>query len=156
MLFRSDAILLTHGHYDHIAGITKLIEDYPCKVMMHSEEVEKLSNYKLNVSGVMHKVIIHNANTYEIEDEDEINIIGLSVKVIHTPFHTNGSVCYYISGLNALFTGDTLFHLSIGRSDLPTGSYKTIENSLRKITILPINTIIFPGQIGRASCRERV
>jgi glyoxylase-like metal-dependent hydrolase (beta-lactamase superfamily II) len=139
------AILLTHGHYDHIAGINNLVKEYPCQIMIHESEIEKLSNPRLNVSGVKNPIIVNSNSLYPLEDGDEIKIIGLTIKVIHTPFHTNGSVCYYIKSLNSLFSGDTLFHLSIGRSDLPTGSYKTIKDSLLKLSILPPETIVFPG-----------
>lgn len=150
------AILLTHGHFDHISGIKTIYEQYHCQVIMHEDEISKLSNYKENVSSRLNRVIIENIPVYGVSDEDEINIIGLTIKVIHTPFHTNGSVCYYIESLNALFSGDTLFHLAIGRVDLPTGSSKTVESSLEKLRHLPLKTIVYPGHESQTSIENEL
>ena len=116
--------LLTHAHYDHIFGLV----DYPgakdIPVFINAVEAEKLSDPRLNLSGRHGVPVIEltDLSVYAFEDEDQIKLGDTVIEVIETPFHTSGSSCFYLSKDNVCFSGDTLFHLSIGRSDLPTGS----------------------------------
>jgi glyoxylase-like metal-dependent hydrolase (beta-lactamase superfamily II) len=140
-------ILLTHGHSDHIAGINEFLKDYQPTIFIDRNEVEFLTNTRLNLSYHDAKdVTIDYGNVYYLDDEDEINFgSGLEFKVIETPFHTKGSICYYLKSESALFSGDTLFKGAIGRTDLPTGSSRTIDSSLDKLIELPEDTKVFPG-----------
>ena len=145
------AILITHGHFDHICGLKKLSREYKnATIMMEESEFEFLENASYNCSKafdvpVSEQTMYITNNRYNLEDEDEINILGTVMKVIHTPFHTTGSVCFYFPNENYLFSGDTLFHLSIGRMDLPTGNFRTLKPSLAKLKTLPLNTVVYPG-----------
>ena len=133
------AILLTHAHFDHIYGLEDVCNLYPdAKVYICEKECDILSNPKLNLSteldGKNAKLLTFiPKNLLKVSDNDEIKCAGFKIKVIETPFHTHGSVCYYVESENVLFTGDTLFFTTIGRTDLPTGSERTVEPSLKKI-----------------------
>lgn len=140
-------ILLTHGHWDHMRGIPKFLDAYP-NTTIFIDELDSgcLIDNRLNCSRLMDENGIINVEPYRLEDEDEINFgDGLVFKVIETPFHTLGSVCYLCNKENALFTGDTLFKGDIGRSDLPHSAKRMQEASLEKIKKLDPKLKIYPG-----------
>lgn len=139
------AILITHGHYDHISGLFSLKTKSP--VYISYQEEDFLTDPYLNLSAYARKepLIIEGLEIKNIQDGDLLNIREMAFKVIETPFHTHGSVCFYLESQNILFSGDTLFHLGIGRTDLPTGSNKTIFSSLKKLKSLSKNTLVYPG-----------
>ncbi len=144
-------ILLTHGHGDHIAAVNELKEKYEIPVLVHEDEVELLSDPEMNMSARMPiNPVSVNADITFLDGEsicDEFNI-----KVIHTPGHTAGSCCFLIG--DKLITGDTVFRGSIGRSDLPTGNYDDIMQSIKnKILLMDDSIEIFPGH-GTASTIE--
>ena len=139
-------ILLTHGHYDHITGLVSLKHKAP--VMCHADEADHLIEPRFNGTGWhddLEDIVLNNIEPYLLNDEDEIKLGNFTFKVIHTPFHTRGSVCYYVEEEKVLFSGDTLFHLTVGRTDLPTGSNRTVESSLRKLIKLPDDVKVLPG-----------
>jgi hydroxyacylglutathione hydrolase len=139
-------ILITHGHWDHIGGLSSL--KTPATVFMSEEDVPCLADPELNGSESFElekPVIIDQINPYQLDDEDEIRLGKYLFKVIATPFHTQGSVCFYLERDGVLFSGDTLFHLSIGRTDLPGGSERTVASSLQKLAALPFSVKVYPG-----------
>ncbi len=143
-------VLLTHGHYDHIAGLKKFLEVYPCTIFISEEDFPFLTDPKLNCSHFIHGIedvtLKEDFGHYIVDDEDEINFMNkYYFKVIKTPFHTEGSVCYLLKSENALFTGDTLFKNSIGRSDLPTSDSSKINDSLGKLVNLDPSLNVYPG-----------
>lgn len=138
------AILITHGHFDHIGALKEVCELYPeAKVYISMDEKEFLSNEKLNLSTNPLNYVPNNLEL--VAQDDFIEVAGFIIRVIATPFHTIGSVCYYLEEENVLFSGDTLFYTTIGRTDLPTGSARTIKDSLRKLIYLPNETKVYPG-----------
>ncbi|MGP1414032.1 MAG: MBL fold metallo-hydrolase [Bacillales bacterium] len=142
-----DGILLTHGHWDHIKGIENILNKFPsCTIFISEEDSDLLINSKDNCSEFLGDKGIINIQPQIIEDEDVINFNNnLVFKVIATPFHTKGSVCFLYENEKALFSGDTLFKGNIGRYDLPTSNAKTINESLDKLKSLDPSLTIYPG-----------
>ena len=143
--YKVKGILLTHGHFDHIMGTKEFLEDFPVPIYAHQEEREFLNNPTLNLS-------ITRSQEYKVSkveflsDKEVINLAGFYIKAIHTPGHTPGGCCYYLPTEGILFTGDTLFLRSIGRTDFPYGDYdKLIESIKQKLFVLPDNTHVYPG-----------
>ena len=136
--------LLTHGHYDHIEGLRLCTMQAPVYVHLLEEEFLVEPAYNLSLDFLDH-LYIRDLKTKLFIDKDVLNIGNYEIKVIHTPFHTRGSSCFYFEKERVLFSGDTLFHLSIGRTDLITGSNKTVESSLKKLVVLPPETKVYPG-----------
>ena len=140
------AYLITHGHYDHISGLKE--NKHPASIYLSFEEDDFLVNSDLNLTSYLggNPLVIDGLEKRFVSDGQEISLPSFpSFKVLQTPFHTIGSVCYYFPTEKALFSGDTLFHLGIGRTDLPTGSERTIVSSLRKFLSLPNETKVYPG-----------
>ena len=125
-------ILLTHGHFDHIMGTRELSERSGAKLYALALEDEVCRNTNLNASDQIRRPYVAEPDVL-LSDGDEIEIAGIRFKVYATPGHTIGSCCYYVESMKWLFSGDTLFRGSIGRSDLPTGSGETIMESVQKI-----------------------
>ncbi len=140
-------ILLTHGHFDHFAGLNSFpkVDDFP--VFLSTEDAPCLDDPKKNASFYLSSPITleKNISPYFVEDGDEVTLGGLSFQVLATPFHTRGSVCFYFPQEKTVFTGDTLFHLGIGRDDLHWAMPKSKETSLRKLFKLPPDTKVASG-----------
>ena len=137
------AILLTHAHMDHIDGI-QYFSDLP--IYLHKEEETLFNDENMNLYETIGRCNPY--KTYDLDmrfiyNEDIINISDFKFKVIHTPGHTDGSCCYLIN--KDLFCGDTLFHMSCGRCDLPTGDLKKMANSLEKLMELDDDIKCYPG-----------
>ncbi len=135
-------VLLTHGHADHIGAVEKVRRDFQVTVICAKAELSVLANPEHNYSSFMGGAFTITADRV-VEDGDLIAIGFLTFKVIATPGHTKGSICFLIE--NSLFTGDTLFQGSCGRTDLPTGSFEVLKNSLQKLANLSENYDIYAG-----------
>lgn len=139
------AILLTHGHFDHIEGVKELSEKTGAKVYIFNIENKFLSDKSLNLSN-SDDLPEDWANSADVllSDGDVISIGDFEIKVIHTPGHTSGSACFLID--NVIFTGDTLFRQSIGRTDFPTGDYNMEINSIyNRLFSLDDDIKVYPG-----------
>ncbi len=156
------AILLTHGHFDHIMAVPALRERYPdIPVYAYAAERVLLEDAKVNESkGFKHPTVIE--NVHYLEDGEELELLGVKWRVIATPGHTIGSCCYYIEEAGVLFSGDTLFDGDCGRTDLATGSMQDIIHSIREVLMkLPDDTNVLPGHetfttIGRERAHNSV
>ena len=144
---KPEAILLTHGHFDHIGAVKPLIRKYP-DIPVYAYEKEKviLGDPRLNESASMgEENLILDGVTY-LNDGAELELAGEKWRLIATPGHTVGSCCYYVESAPVLFSGDTLFAGSCGRTDLATGNMQDIINSIRNVLMkLPDETMVLPG-----------
>lgn len=139
------AIVLTHGHFDHIYGVNKLRELSGAKVYSYIGEAKLLENENLNCSASVGRPA-HVACDEYLHDGEEITLADMKFKTLYTPGHTEGSACYFFEEDKLLIAGDTLFCESIGRSDLPTGSGKTLIDSItNKLMVLPDDVTVYPG-----------
>ena len=142
-----EAILLTHGHFDHVWGVARLLERYSVPVYMHPADKDILRDGTSVFKGMQSfNAFKHDFATVDIADGDLLQVGGASFKVIHTPGHTPGGVCYWSRENNLLICGDTLFAGSIGRTDLGGGDYDVLMDSLlKKVMTLPGETDVIPG-----------
>ncbi len=139
------AILLTHGHFDHIGAAMKLKAQYDIPIYAHTAEKEILENEDKNLSMMTGRGYTASADHYLI-DQEQLVLAGFEIRAIHTPGHTIGGCCYYFETEGVLFAGDTLFRCSVGRTDFPTGSMKQIHDSIhQKLFVLPEETVVYPG-----------
>lgn len=146
------AILLTHGHFDHIMGIDGFRKEFPeIPVYAHREEEALLKDASMNASLEFGRQYTFSGDAYA-EDGDVLDLAGMQFQVIHTPGHTIGGCCYYLQEEKVLFSGDTLFRESIGRTDFPTGNGGQLMRSIReKLFTLPEETAVYPGHMERTT-----
>lgn len=140
------AILLTHGHFDHIMAVNELKDALKCDVYAGVNEEEILKTPSLNSSELVGNPYIVDTPENLLKDGDNIEMAGVSIKTLETPGHTAGGVCFYVEDEKIIFAGDTVFMESVGRTDLPTGSGPTLIQSIKdKIIPLPDDVTIVPG-----------
>lgn len=150
-----EKILLTHGHFDHIGAVKDLKEETGAQVAIHKQEADFLTDPNKNLSYIINRQIVQDPADIFLEDGDLIRVADMEFKVLHTPGHTEGGVCYKLG--KVLFTGDTLFEGSVGRTDLSGGSYEQLMSSIReKLLVLDDDHLVYPGH-GRQTTigRER-
>lgn len=128
-----EATLLTHGHFDHVGAVKELMAQTDCRVYLCADD---LSMPPMMTAGQL-------AYTHTYAEGDVLELAGLSIRVLHTPGHTPGSVCLLVD--DALIAGDTLFAGSCGRTDLPGGDWATILKSLKRLAALEKDYTVYPG-----------
>lgn len=148
------AILLTHGHFDHAMAAEELSQLSQAKIYAHEEERGTLEDPRLNLSGMIGRGDAYHADVY-LKDEETLKLAGFSIRALHTPGHTRGGCCYYIPMEDVVFSGDTLFCQSIGRTDFPGGSMSQLVRSIReKLMALPERTVVYPGHMEETTIEQ--
>lgn len=139
------AILLTHGHFDHAGAAEELADKYQISIYAHEAERETLEDPGLNLCGMIGEHKVYHADIF-VKDEEVLNLAGFSICVFFTPGHTIGGCCYYIADEKILFSGDTLFQESVGRTDFPRGSASDLIRAIReKLMPLPDDVTVYTG-----------
>jgi glyoxylase-like metal-dependent hydrolase (beta-lactamase superfamily II) len=148
---RPTHLLLTHGHFDHIGAVEELRKRYGAQVMIHIDDAEMLTSMTRHTMPFIHVTLSSKPADRQLGDGDVIEAAGVTFRVLHTPGHTPGSVCYIAEDM--MFSGDTLFAGSIGRTDFDDGSSRDMGKSLRRLCTLDGDYTVLPGH-GQATTLE--
>lgn len=143
---KPQSIVLTHGHFDHIGAADALRSFYGIPIIAYEGERTLLSDPEDNLSMAFEGEPVSLTADRYVRDGEEVELSGFKARVIHTPGHTQGSVCYYFESEKLLLSGDTLFCGSLGRTDFPGGSTRDILFSIiKKLFVLPEDTAVYAG-----------
>lgn len=149
------AIVLTHPHIDHVVGVQSIKTKYSIPVMAHLKSPEILNQTELYAANFGFNNISNFLPDNYLNDGDEIYFGETSLMVFYTPGHAEGSICLYSKEEGFVVTGDVLFQQSIGRTDLPTGNYQTLIESIKtKLMTLPDSTVVYPGHGDKTTIGE--
>lgn len=145
-------IINTHGHVDHISGNSKIKEATGAILATHFRDIDMLIDPAKNLSLMLGLHVVSPLPDMILRGGEEIRVGHIKLKVLHTPGHTPGSISLHCKDLEAIFTGDTLFAGSIGRTDFPGSSHRDLMYSIKKkILVLPDETVVYPGHGGSTS-----
>lgn len=148
------AVLLTHGHFDHMLAATQIKEKYGVKVYVMEQEQDLLSDAYKNLSQNFMWPYTMKADV-TMQDNEVLDLNGFACKVLHTPGHTEGSCCFYFESEGVLISGDTLFCCSVGRTDFPTGNTRKLYISIKeRLLTLPAEVKVYPGHGEETDIRE--
>ena len=151
-----EAILITHGHFDHVLAMNKVREHYGIKVYAGLTEKQVLHDMAMNLTSSFGMGQIFDADIY-LKDGEEFETAGYHIKAIEVPGHTIGGMCYYFDKQGVLFSGDTLFCESVGRSDFPGGNASALCRGIKdKLFILPEHTKVYPGHMDETTIGNEI
>ena len=146
------AILLTHGHFDHMMAAEELSRSLEIPIYAYSGENALMRDPRANGSASLAGFRASCTADREVTEGQMLKLAGLKIRVLHTPGHTEGSCCYYLPDEKLLLSGDTLFRGSYGRTDLATGSDAAIIRSVRRLLReIPEDTVVLPGHMGQTT-----
>jgi hydroxyacylglutathione hydrolase len=147
------AVLATHAHLDHIFGASDLCKEYSCPFVLSSKDLEILNAHENSCEYFKQKYRGTPSLDLDISNKSILHLGAFKIKILHTPGHSPGGVCYLID--DVLFSGDTLFHRSVGRTDLHGGDHGTLIRSIKEVLFtLPEETIVYPGHMGLTTIGE--
>lgn len=151
-----EAILITHGHFDHVLAMNKVREHYGIKVYAGLTEKQVLHDMAMNLTTSFGMGQTFDADIY-LKDGEEFEAAGYHIRAIEVPGHTIGGMCYYFDKQGVLFSGDTLFCESVGRSDFPGGSASALCRGIKdKLFVLPEHTKVYPGHMDETTIGNEI
>lgn len=151
-----EAILITHGHFDHVLAMNKVREHYGIKVYAGLTEKQVLHDMAMNLTSSFGMGQTFDADIY-LKDGEEFEAAGYHIRAIEVPGHTIGGMCYYFDKQRVLFSGDTLFCESVGRSDFPGGSASALCRGIKdKLFVLPEHTKVYPGHMDETTIGNEI
>ena len=141
-------VLLTHGHLDHAGAARELAKEFGIEIYAHEAEKKTLADPRMNLTASFGASESYDADVF-LKDGEELQLLDSRICVLFTPGHTPGGCCYYFPEHHLLFSGDTLFCESVGRTDFPGGSSSVLVRSIQeKLLCLPDDTRVYPGHMG--------
>lgn len=151
-----EAVLITHGHFDHVLAMNKVREHYGIKVYAGLTEKQVLHDMAMNLTSSFGMGQTFDADIY-LKDGEEFEAAGYHIRAIEVPGHTIGGMCYYFDKQGVLFSGDTLFCESVGRSDFPGGSASALCRGIKdKLFVLPEHTKVYPGHMDETTIGNEI
>ena len=139
------AVLLTHGHYDHIGAVDEVCAHFDIPAYIHADDAAKLGDAMANVSAVFGEPLTQNTVPQRIEEEGTLTLAGIDLQIMHTPGHSNGCICCILPDGQGILTGDTFFAHGYGRTDFADGDFGKLHQSLRRLYRLTPKMIAYPG-----------
>jgi glyoxylase-like metal-dependent hydrolase (beta-lactamase superfamily II) len=143
-----EAVLLTHGHFDHMGAVDAVCAATGAPLYIHSGDMNKLTDPNANVSGIFGGNVTVQTPAIPLEDGDVVEAAGFPLRVMNTPGHTNGCVCYLLPEDGGVLTGDTVFAHGYGRTDFPDGDFHKLVDSFRRIMRITPRQTAWPGHEG--------